>query len=276
MHNSDFSELSDHVLFLFIDGVGVAPASDTNPLVQAATPVLQRILGGALTAEGFASARGAHDFPVLAHPIDARLGLPGLPQSGTGQCTLMTGENCSALHGTHFGPYPPSTIRPLLHERNIYSRIAASGRPIDFANAFPTMYFERIAKRPVMMPTIASSFIAAGRSLRTATDLRDGNAISAEMLNARWKEMGHTEIEPITMDVAGKRLAHIVGNASFSMFEYWLTDKAGHAQDIPMAIRVTEAIDGLLGAFLNYADMRNTTSPVITATWKIAQPARTR
>ncbi len=171
----------------------------------------------------------------------------------------MTGVNCAQLHGAHFGPYPPSTVRPMLEERNLFARAAVAGRAIDFANAFPQMYFERVAVRPAMMPTIASSYLAAGRALHTAADLGAGRAVSAEFLNARWPEMGHPDIAPITIDEAGKHLAAIVNASSFTMFEYWLTDKAGHARDMAMAVRVTEALDAMLGAFFNYADMARTT-----------------
>ena len=38
--------------------------------------------------------------------LDARLGVPGLPQSATGQTTILTGHNGPAIIGEHYGPYP--------------------------------------------------------------------------------------------------------------------------------------------------------------------------
>ena len=39
------------LLFVFLDGVGLAPASPDNPLASAPTPALRGLLGGPLTIE---------------------------------------------------------------------------------------------------------------------------------------------------------------------------------------------------------------------------------
>ena len=59
--------------------------------------------------------------------IDARLGVEGLPQSGTGQAALFTGVNAPRLAGRHYGPYPHSKTRPALTADNVFSRILRLG-----------------------------------------------------------------------------------------------------------------------------------------------------
>src|SRR6266545_3007517 len=110
------------LIFVFIDGVGLAPAGPDNPLTDADTPALRALLGGPLTIErasaphppaplrlrsGQASPtqRGGEQLlpcppswekgigdggrrPMLFKAIDATLGVMGLPQSGTGQAAL--------------------------------------------------------------------------------------------------------------------------------------------------------------------------------------------
>ena len=50
--------------------------------------------------------------------LDALLGVPGLPQSATGQTTILTGRNAPAVIGEHSGPYPSQALRDMLaHDR---------------------------------------------------------------------------------------------------------------------------------------------------------------
>ena len=84
------------LLLVFADGVGLAPASLENPFASEPTPALRALLGGPLTRERL----GGGDELALA-ALDACLGVPGLPQSGTGQTTLFTGVNAQAALGRH-------------------------------------------------------------------------------------------------------------------------------------------------------------------------------
>lgn len=231
-----------NILFIFVDGIGLAPPSEHNPFAHAAIPALRGLIGDGLTTT---SKTIRSDAAVV--PLDATLGVPGLPQSGTGQATLMTGENCARIHGAHFGPYPPSAVRPILSERNLFSKCVARGIPVDFVNAYPQKYFEYLAAHPVMKPAIASSYESAGKRLHTADDLNAGHAISADILADIWNTMGHEGVLPTTAHNAGKQLARIAAEHPFTMFEYWLTDKAGHKQDMQAACTALERLDGLIG-----------------------------
>ncbi|RMH14128.1 MAG: peptidase, partial [Gemmatimonadetes bacterium] len=71
------------VVFVFLDGVGIGPPDpDVNPFLRARLPVLDALLGGrrpTLADPAPAGPGGA------VHPLDATLGVEGLPRSGTGQ-----------------------------------------------------------------------------------------------------------------------------------------------------------------------------------------------
>ena len=115
------------LIFIFIDGVGLAPAGPDNPLASAATPYLRALLGGPLTIEQVRDwgldTRNWESEPILQSPItnpqssilfkaiDATLGVEGLPQSGTGQTALLAGVNAAELHGRH-QPRPTSSATP--------------------------------------------------------------------------------------------------------------------------------------------------------------------
>src|SRR4051812_1156663 len=124
------------LVIVFLDGVGLGDDDATrNPLVAAPMPFVRSLLGGA------ALTRAAPFVPlsglVTLQPVDATLGIDGLPQSGTGQATLWSGVNVAARLGRHDGPYAPAIARDLLLTHNLFLA-AQEGRGRDavaFANA---------------------------------------------------------------------------------------------------------------------------------------------
>ncbi len=89
------------ILLLFIDGIGLAPAGVTNPLSVVDMPAVRALLGGPLTLEQVQEREG-----LVLVPLDATLGVPGLPQSGTGQTALFAGENGAVILGHHVPAFP--------------------------------------------------------------------------------------------------------------------------------------------------------------------------
>src|SRR6185503_15765345 len=79
--------------------------------------------------------------PARAWGVDASLGVPGLPQSATGQTAILTGENGPAIMGHHLSGFPGPTLRRVLFERSLLKRIRERGRSATFLNAFRPEYF---------------------------------------------------------------------------------------------------------------------------------------
>lgn len=69
------------VLFVFLDGVGLGPASGENPFATLSLPAFERLAGGQRWTD---TTEPIRDETRVFVPIDATLGMPGLPQSGTG------------------------------------------------------------------------------------------------------------------------------------------------------------------------------------------------
>ena len=100
------------ILVLFLDGVGIGPDDpDRNPFLQAKLPAFRGLWGGRVPTLSDPAPAGSRG---VAFPMDATLGVEGLPQSGTGQVALLTGRNAPRIFGRHFGPWPPVSLRPLL------------------------------------------------------------------------------------------------------------------------------------------------------------------
>ncbi len=252
--SSQIPRPSGRFLFLFLDGVGLGvdePA--TNPFARAPLPNLAGLLGGRrLVAEGTAPLEAARA-TLLA--LDACLGVPGLPQSATGQATLLTGQNVPALVGQHYGPWPNPAIREVLTNGNLFRRASESGRRAAFLNAYPPTYFAAISSRRRMYSTVPQAVVSAGLPLRTASDLAAGQALAADFTGQGWRDrLGLTETPLLTPEQAGERLAELASRYDFSFFEYWPSDYAGHARNMEAACGLLATFDRVLGGLLHAWD----------------------
>jgi 2,3-bisphosphoglycerate-independent phosphoglycerate mutase len=244
---------SVHVLFVFLDGVGLgSPDSMDNPLARQHLPAFEVLAG----EQRWTAA--AHPVELQNHvfrAIDASLGVPGLPQSGTGQATLLTGVNCAEIAGRHFGPYPHSRTRPVLAARNIFRQVLDLGlphpEPVAFANAYPPIFFEAARKRDRWTVTTRAC-LDAGVNLRDAAALAGGNALPADLTGEGWVALLGMDTPVISEAEAGKRLVHIAEQHAFTLFEYYLTDKAGHSQSPEDAARVLNQLNAFFGSILHH------------------------
>ena len=97
------------ILILFVDGVGLGlDDPDTNPFVAANTPNLTMLMSGhKLVSEQIAFSDNYSSFV----PTDACMGVDGIPQSATGQASIMAGVNVPSYIGKHWGPKPTQPER---------------------------------------------------------------------------------------------------------------------------------------------------------------------
>jgi hypothetical protein len=179
------------MVFVFLDGLGLAPSATENPLAAATMANLHALLGGPLTIEQAQERPG-----LLLRPIDATLGIAGLPQSGTGHVALLAGVNAPALHGRHQPNFPPVALRPLLAEGSIFRRVGQAGHAVAFANAFSAGYWQAIAARRLRRSASVIAAEGAGLRLRDMDDLREGRALSWDITRQAAHERGEARISP--------------------------------------------------------------------------------
>jgi hypothetical protein len=175
----------------------------------------------------------------------------GLPQSATGQAALLTGQNVPAALGYHYGPKPNPAVAEFVMNGNLFSQLKSDGREAAFLNAYPPRYFEAIESKRRIYSAIPLAATSAGVRLRTAEDLHEGVAISADFTAQGWREhLGLADTPVLTTHQAGERLATLAQEADFSLFEYWLSDYAGHGQDMAAACKLLETFDQVLAGLL--------------------------
>jgi 2,3-bisphosphoglycerate-independent phosphoglycerate mutase len=238
-------------LLVFLDGVGIGAGDAAfNPFASARLPRLQALLGGRrpiaehLDADGRIRTEGA---TLVA--ADATLGMEGLPQSGTGQTSLLTGQNAASLYGRHFGPWVPTPVRPMLAAENLLSRAVAAGGTAAFANAYPLAGADpRIFRRPAA-PMLAAQ--AAGALTRGAAELAEGHAVASSITNERWRERLGRDVPDVTPAEAARTLAAITSGADMTLFAHYDTDYTGHRGAMPAAVAALEKVDAFLGALVD-------------------------
>ena len=257
-----------NVLFIFLDGVGLGEDNpEKNPFVSAYSPTFDNLLSGMKIL--------AKNTPFSSRyctmlSIDAQMGVEGLPQSATGQATLLTGVNFPRLLGYHYGPKPNQEISDYFVSKrpdnlqiemdpksnSIFSRLSNSGKNAGFLNAYPPSYFEAINSRHRNHSVIPLAATSSGIRLFDQNDLILRKALSADITGQGWRDHLNLNNTPIIRPVeAGMLLATLSKGYRFSMFEFWETDVIGHKQDFSKAHAVIEKLDRLMEGLINSWDL---------------------
>lgn len=249
------AESRRRVLLILLDGVGIGTKDPRrNPLFAARPPFLQSLLDGELPS---LRNRRIEAADAECIPLDANLGVAGLPQSGTGQSALYTGMNTARIIGQHFGPYLYSTLKPIVEEHNIFHRLRngkAHGRAT-LANAFPQRFFDYLEGPRRRMVAGIYAVLAADLRFRDINDLKRGEAVSTDITAERWAGIGHPDAPVVPPREAGRALAHVAAMHDFTLFEYFLTDKAGHDMNPDFANRTLHDVDELLRGLYDAATL---------------------
>jgi 2,3-bisphosphoglycerate-independent phosphoglycerate mutase len=237
------------ILFLFLDGVGLGTDDPfVNPFLHAQMPNLERLLGGSKFLADSAPFEGQR---ASLYALDANLGVSGLPQSATGQAVLLTGVNVPEALGYHYGPKPNPAVAAFLQDGGIFGDLTRAGKRAALVNAYPPGYFDGINSGKRIYSSIPLAVTKARLPLFMTDDLLAGRAISADFTAQGWRErLGNPAIPVLTLPEAGSRLADLSKNYDFSFFEYWLSDYAGHGQDMEIAVQLLEGFDAVLGGLV--------------------------
>jgi 2,3-bisphosphoglycerate-independent phosphoglycerate mutase len=238
------------VILIFVDGLGLGLKDpDQNPCARNGIELLAHYQGG------------SNPKPILENgfciPTDATLGINGLPQSATGQSTLFTGVNCSKLVGKHLSGYPNSTLREILKEKSILKQIKDMGLRSAFINAYRPLFFTLNESLQWRLSATTVATLAAGLSFFQIEDIGRFQSLYHDFTNtiliARKFEVPH-----FTPEEAGKILADISGNYDFILYEYFLTDRAGHGQKMETAYQIIKNLEIFISTLLKTIDRKKT------------------
>jgi 2,3-bisphosphoglycerate-independent phosphoglycerate mutase len=240
------------VLLFFIDGLGIGTRGPHNPL------------DGLHDAEPLAifknEAPTIPDDGVLV-PTDPRLGVEGRPQSASGQTTILTGINAPTLLGYHKQGFPNAAMREIIEEHSIFLQLKQAGiEPITFANTYTQRFFD---ERPRWVSATTAAVEAANLAFRKIEDLNAGRAVYQDFTNAFLIERGEA-VDLRTPAEAASVLASIAEENRFTLYEYFITDKVGHKQDMGLAKLVLHNLASFVRELLKRVDL-NRTSVILTS-----------
>jgi 2,3-bisphosphoglycerate-independent phosphoglycerate mutase len=235
------------VLLFFIDGLGIGTRGAHNPFDG---------LDDAAPLAIFQDERPLLAFDGVLAPTDACLGVEGRPQSASGQTTILTGVNGPATIGYHKQGFPNQALLDIIREHSIFLQLKRAGvNEITFANTYTQRFFE---ERPRWISATTAAVEAAGLRFNVVDDLRAGRAVYQDFTNAMLIERGET-VGLRTPEEAGEVLANIVAAHDFTLYEYFITDKIGHAQDFDAARRVLTMLARFIRSLLAKLDLKDAT-----------------
>jgi 2,3-bisphosphoglycerate-independent phosphoglycerate mutase len=219
---------------IFVDGLGIGPDDPaTNPVNEDVCPHLVAA------------------FRNHAVAIDASLGVPGLPQSATGQTSLLTGINAQRAVGRHIEGFPGPELRTMIGKHSIFETLKQAKRPSTFANGYLARTIEDVTKARVKSVTTVASLSAFG-DVRRAHLLETREAVSHDLTREALVPRGYTG-EQLTPEEAAHDLVTIARQNAFTLFEFFLTDRAGHAGDMAKAERVLVRLDRFVASVLAFS-----------------------
>lgn len=237
----------ENVLLFFIDGLGIGTRGPHNPFDG-----LEEVAPLAI----FQAERTLVPFDGVLAPTDACMGIAGRPQSASGQTTILTGINAPAAIGYHKQGFPNQALLDIIREHSIFIQLKKAGiQPIAFANTYTRAFFD---SRPRWVSATTAAVEAAGLSFNTLPDLIAGRAVYQDFTNATLIERGET-VKSRTPEEAGDVLSDIVAANKFTLYEYFITDKIGHAQDREAANRVLPMLARFIRTLLAKLDLERST-----------------
>ena len=225
----------DRVLLLFIDGLGLPSDVPLRETVYRAAPTFVDLI----EAHGVA--------------IDATLGVPGTPQSATGQATLLTGVNAARVNGAHLQGFPNAVLRGLIEAENVFAKLLIRGVPCTFANAYVHAPGRELPTALRSATTVATLAAFDGRT-RNRTELMRGEAVYHDITRHSLVQRGILDVPRIDEAEAAQHLMAVCRSVRFCLFEYFLTDIAGHRGTGDDREGVLASVDRFLACLIQSLD----------------------
>jgi 2,3-bisphosphoglycerate-independent phosphoglycerate mutase len=237
------------VILFFIDGLGIGPRSEDNPL----------FLNGDLEPLAYfdddVSMRRLSDGGFMVR-TDPRLFVEGRPQSASGQTTILTGKNAPQILGFHKQGFPNAALREVINEHSLFLQLKKIGHErVLFANAYTPQFFQ---ETPRWKSATTVAVEAAGLRFRRLSDLLGRKALFHDFTNRALIERGF-DVPPFSESEAAEILASLAAENSFVLYEHFLTDKIGHDRDFETAARHLPALARFVRETLRRLDPEKTT-----------------
>lgn len=242
------------IFYLFLDGVGYGENDpDKNPFRKFSRSFF-------LPLGGMDPAPGKYSEGVYLK-TDASMGIPGLPQSATGQTALWTGINAPSILNRHMSGFPTFTLKKIISEYSIIKIFNDNGKKACLLNCYSPVYMENIKKNSRYLSASTLIQQASGLPLKDLDDLRQGRGLFMDITHEVFSEFSKSfldENDPLKDRrdpfELGKNIKKISGDHDLTIFEYFLTDKTGHAMNWDQSKWVIEILEAFIDGVLEGLD----------------------
>jgi 2,3-bisphosphoglycerate-independent phosphoglycerate mutase len=254
------------IIFIFIDGVGVGRAEADNPFFAAASRYLPFWQGAMVLPD---------NTPLTG--IDATLGIPGLPQSASGQTALFCGAMAGEIGNRHVNGYPDRNLRAIIFKMNLLTRLAGMGVNARYLNAYPAheelfstshvriqtdgrLWFsaEFPEKFKRMISVTSCMLLASGQKPFGETDIRAGRSLYQDYSNRQLISQGLRlpEYSPVQAAeiIAGAALGY-----DFILYEYFQTDVYAHRRPFGECVELIRDLNDMIQSLLARLDKKQDT-----------------
>jgi 2,3-bisphosphoglycerate-independent phosphoglycerate mutase len=144
----------------------------------------------------------------------------------------------------------------IISSHSVFRQLREAGvGPVTFANAYTDGFF---TERPRWISATTAAVEAAGMPFRTIADVKSGAAVFMDYTNRLLIERG-VDVSERSEEEAADVLARITSENRFTLYEYFITDKVGHAQDMPMARTILTSLARFIRELLMRLDLTRTT-----------------
>ena len=185
-------------------------------------------------------------------PVDACLGVEGLPQSATGQATMFTGVNCAKAIGKHCEGFPGPDLRKIIESDNLFLQLKKRGKKVRFADAYLVNSPEELAHQRFKSVTTVMA-LTTPETIAVVDDLLDGQALMQDLTRETIQDR-YPDVPIITPQRAAEHLFGIARENDFTLYEFFQTDVSGHSMDYERACAVLRVYDRFLAALVRYID----------------------
>lgn len=227
------------LIFVFIDGLGLGKKDKaSNPIYATDLNILADLIENA------------------RFQADASMGITGLPQSATGQTAIFTGVNAAKVLNRHMSGQPTITLKKIIYRVNMFSELMKMGLKVTSANVYRNEYLDNMlnVKDRRNRPSVTSVMgMASNTPFRTVTELIANNGVYHDINNEKLIESGY-QAEKISPQKAAGNLFKISREYDLTLFEYFMTDIAGHKSDLEGAAKVINTLEIFLQELIRLMD----------------------
>ncbi|MBI9103304.1 MAG: hypothetical protein JEY99_12880 [Spirochaetales bacterium] len=234
---------------LFIDGLGLGEDRKENPVRDLFSAFMEGMpLVKQVSASGEELPRPFKGGVLI--PTDPIMGIPGIPQSATGQTSLFTGINAQAELGFHLTAFPNEKLVRIIEERSLLKVLNEAGVGVTSANMYTKEFLTlRGARRRNMFPVSTLSIMASGIPFRYPEEYHLKMAVFADITNEMIRQRGYY-VPLISPDEGGQRVINILKEVPAVFFEYFMTDVLGHRREWEKLRHRADDLNQFVGSIL--------------------------